>query len=724
LSFDALNRLNTTIDNYNGTDTATANTETVVAQDALDRVVGVADPSNLNTVSTYDGLSNQTKLQSPDSGTSTDTFDAAGNRLIHTDAKGVVSTSTYDALDRLTSTSYTDTTLNVAYHYDDANTVTGCTSSWPVGRLTRVIENSVTTVFCYNSRGKVLQKKQVTASQTDTTTYTYTAADRLSKFSTPDGTVITYAFNTIGLPSSVSVTPSGSTSASTVVSAVTYLPFGPINSYTLGNGQTVTRTYDANYRATDITSPGFNLHLARDLMGNVSAIGAASGANPATESYGYDPLYRLRTLTEASGSTLESYTYNQTGDRTSKTASGLATGAYLYTTGTHQLASIGNAARANDANGNTTGSVIGGGTYGFGYNGRNRLTVAQLNGQTVGTYTYNAMGERIGKVATSPQATTERYDYNEASQLIGEYGTTNRDYIWLGDLPVALVDNTINGSVTTSTVNYVIADQLSTPRAVTNSAGTVIWSWAYQGNPFGEQQPTSTGYVLNLRYPGQYYDAESGANYNMFRTYEPATGRYLQSDPIGLDGGISTYVYVGNNPLSNSDPLGLESPRAASGCGTMSWAACGATPPAIPKCTQPCGCSNSSAGKVLAAIAIVVAGGGPEDPFGDALAWEELGADTLGDLTADEAGQIQNVVDQAGRPLDVVGSAARGARQAGSDIDYTTANSNIENFDGLQEQLPSIDPDHGILRGNADPFDGPSIRFEPGGTPFFTPGAQ
>ena len=557
LSFDALNRLNTTVDNYNGTDTATANTDTVVAQDALDRVVGVADPNNLNTISTYDGLSNQTKLQSPDSGTSTDTFDAAGNRLTHTDAKGIVSTSTYDALDRLTSTSYTDTTLNVAYHYDDANTVTGCTSSWPVGRLTRLIENSVTTVFCYNSRGKVLQRKQVTASQTDTTTYTYTSADRLSKLSTPDGTVIAYAFNANGLPSSVSVTPSGSTSAATVVSAVTYLPFGPISSYTLGNGQTVTRTYDANYRATDITSPAFNLHLVLDLMGNVSAIGAASGANPATESYGYDPLYRLSALTEANGSTLESYTYNQTGDRTSKTASGLATGAYLYTTGTHQLASIGNAARANDANGNTTGSVIGGSTYGFGYNGRNRLTVAQLNGQTVGMYTYNALGERIGKVATSPQATTERYDYNENGQLIGGYGTTNRDYIWLGDLPVALVDNTINGSVTTSTVNYVTADQLGTPRAVTNSAGTVIWSWAYQGNPFGEQQPTSSaGYALNLRYPGQYYDAESGTNYNMFRTYEPATGRYLQSDPIGLAGGISTYAYANGNPLIYRDPTG------------------------------------------------------------------------------------------------------------------------------------------------------------------------
>ncbi len=128
----------------------------------------------------------------------------------------------------------------------------------------------------------------------------------------------------------------------------------------------------------------------------------------------------------------------------------------------------------------------------------------------------------------------------------------------MDDLPVAVIDNTISGSVTTSTVNYVTADQLGTPRAVTNGAGTTIWAWAYQGNPFGEQQPISTtGYVLNLRFPGQYYDAETGTNYNMFRTYEPATGRYLQSDPIGFSGGINIYTYGSGSPLNAFDSLGL-----------------------------------------------------------------------------------------------------------------------------------------------------------------------
>jgi len=104
---------------------------------------------------------------------------------------------------------------------------------------------------------------------------------------------------------------------------------------------------------------------------------------------------------------------------------------------------------------------------------------------------------------------------------------------------------------------------LGTPRAITRpSDNAVVWKWE-NSDPFGANLPnedpanTGTTFRYNLRFPGQYYDEETGTHYNYFRDYDPATGRYVQSDPIGLTGGINTYAYVGGNPLEFSDPTGL-----------------------------------------------------------------------------------------------------------------------------------------------------------------------
>lgn len=123
----------------------------------------------------------------------------------------------------------------------------------------------------------------------------------------------------------------------------------------------------------------------------------------------------------------------------------------------------------------------------------------------------------------------------------------------MDNIPVANVDT----SGTTSTIAYVTADQLGTPRAIANSSGTTAWQNPYQGNPWGEQVPTSSAYVYNLRFPGQYFDAETGLSNNVNRDYDSSTGRYVESDPIGLHGGVSTYSYVTGNPLLYRDPSGL-----------------------------------------------------------------------------------------------------------------------------------------------------------------------
>jgi RHS repeat-associated protein len=90
---------------------------------------------------------------------------------------------------------------------------------------------------------------------------------------------------------------------------------------------------------------------------------------------------------------------------------------------------------------------------------------------------------------------------------------------------------------------------------LTDTSGQAVWKAEY--TPFGKASITSQGPTFNLRLPGQYYDAETGLHYNWHRYYDPDTGRYITSDPIGLAGGINTYAYATNNPVSLADPTGL-----------------------------------------------------------------------------------------------------------------------------------------------------------------------
>lgn len=110
---------------------------------------------------------------------------------------------------------------------------------------------------------------------------------------------------------------------------------------------------------------------------------------------------------------------------------------------------------------------------------------------------------------------------------------------------------------------FVHNDHLGTPQMMTDDTQEVVWQVESQ-KPFGEvavnEDPDMDGVdvALNVRFPGQYYDAEIGVSYNYFRTYDASLGRYVQSDPIGLNGGINTYGYVAGNPLKYIDPMGLD----------------------------------------------------------------------------------------------------------------------------------------------------------------------
>ena len=161
----------------------------------------------------------------------------------------------------------------------------------------------------------------------------------------------------------------------------------------------------------------------------------------------------------------------------------------------------------------------------------------------------------LATAAFSAQATpqTGYFIYDEAGHLIGEYdsnGNAIQEHIYLGDRPVAVVQGQ------SRSVGYVTTDQLNTPRVITDSSPQANIEWSWTSDPFGNGQPTGS-LTYNLRFPGQYYDAETGHNYNYHRDYDPTIGRYIESDPINLRGGANTYTYVLGNPLRGLDPSGL-----------------------------------------------------------------------------------------------------------------------------------------------------------------------
>ena len=161
------------------------------------------------------------------------------------------------------------------------------------------------------------------------------------------------------------------------------------------------------------------------------------------------------------------------------------------------------------------------------------------------------------------------FAYDEGGNLLGEYGnggansSGTTEYIWL---PTPNGNSVLVGAIINGEAFAVHTDHLGTPRQLTNANNNPVWQLAYSA--FGDNQPTTSSnkfqavsapnaLKFNLRFPGQYFDSESGLSYNYFRTYDARTGRYTQSDPIGLAGGINTYSYVEGNPISGIDPWGL-----------------------------------------------------------------------------------------------------------------------------------------------------------------------
>lgn len=528
-AFDELNRLTKITDPASGV--------SQLGYDANDALTSIVDPRNFTTSYQRDGFGELVQQTSPDTGIATYAYDSAGNLATATDARSAVTTYTYDALNRPTSVGYssggvTDQTL--AFTYDSGTN--------GKGRLTGASDANHTLGWSYDDLGRVVTKTQTVGTVTLSTSYGYTNGD-LATLTTPSGQRITYAYNSNHEVVSITL------NATNILNSVTYEPFGSVDGWTWGNGTAATRSYDTDGYISQISSAGTKTYTFDNAL-RITGI-ADAGNSALSWTYGYDALDRLNSAA-ASGQT-QGFTYDANGNRLTQTGTTSIT--YNVAPGSNRLGAT-TGALTRSYTYDSAGNVLSYGTPALAYSNAGRL-VSVTNGPTSATYIHDALGERVSKTVGG---TTTYFAYDLFGHLLGEYDGTGaliQEIVWMGDTPVASVRPTSCGLG----IFYIHTDHLNTPRRITRrSTSDIVWRW--DADPFGDTAPNPNPsglgtFTFNLRFPGQYYDAESGLIQNYHRDYDPLTGRYVESDPIGPVGGINSYGYALQNPVSGQDPLGL-----------------------------------------------------------------------------------------------------------------------------------------------------------------------
>jgi len=565
--FDALDRLVTLTDPLQQV--------TRLGYDSLDHLVSVTDPRGLETRYVYDGLGRVIQRISPDTGTTAYRYDEAGNLTRRTDGRGEVTEYSYDALNRLLSTHYPgDPSRDLGYRYDAAGSDSAGYNAG-IGRLTGIdgIDGSRLR-YRYDDRGNRLSDSQqqppAGGTHTYTTGYAYDLSDRLTAIDYPDGIAVHYRRNGLGQVTQVDLEysdRSGASQSQSIARDIAYQPFGPLNRLTWGNGLGLSRGFDQDIQLTQQQIPGLtSLDYGYDPAGNLTRLDD-TGVPSLSQAFRYDNLDRL--VEEQGGYGLKAYAYDPVGNRTERRTQAPDSDtedrqSLIYADDSNRLILLDSTSLDYDG----AGHLLNRDGLDFRYDVRGRLTEVSRSGIVIAQYRYNALGQRIGK--TLPGREQIHYHYGPGGLLLGQSryasdGTLQHrtDYIWLDGMPLAQID-TAPGS--DPRILYLHPDHLNTPRLATDENQQIVWRWDSDAFGLGEanEDPDrdGSGTTVALRFPGQTYDSETGLHYNYFRDYDPVTGRYIESDPIGLNGGINTYSYVDNDPVNYMDAEGFSRRRA------------------------------------------------------------------------------------------------------------------------------------------------------------------
>jgi RHS repeat-associated protein len=500
------------------------------------------DQNGHTTAWLLDAQSRPTAKQFANGTSTATTYENTTSRVVNViDAVSQTTDYTYNIDNSTATISYgaRQATPSVSFTYDPA-----------YSRVLTMMDGTGRTTYTYNpvtaapSLGANLLKSVTSpvagTAISDTVTYSYDALDRVAGM-TVNGAAQSTGYDALGRVIAASnpldtfsygysdgtsrIAAIGSTLGPSA--AMTY--FSPTGdellqqiSYTNHAGTTSLAQFGYTYNAND----------------NVSSL-AVTAPSAQSTTYSYDANQRLKSGLIGTGTPQYEYEYDPASNLTSITANGAAQG-FSYNAVNEIVGS------SDDANGSTT-SLAG---NAYKWDGTNRVVHFANTATGVGSsFTYDGLGRLVRIVDT------------HAGAIIADHS-----YTWCGNTRCLAHDNTQTnspvstqyfdqGALVSGTSYYYIRDQLGSVTSLASTTGSIVAQYAY--DPYGNRSTLSGTVVSDVGYAGYFYHAASGLEFTLYRAYDPAHARWLNRDPIAEEGGLNLYAYVGGNPISRTDPLGL-----------------------------------------------------------------------------------------------------------------------------------------------------------------------